>query len=414
MDNVTHTLISVLVGEAVHRSIPPSAVLSDRARRGIAITVMAVGGNLPDADVIYTGWAGTTLDYLLHHRGHTHTVVGALGLSLLLFGAVRLWWRYRKIRPGPADLGFLAGLSVLAPLLHIALDLTNSYGVHPFWPVDNHWYYGDAVFIVEPLLWSCAAALLFVLPGRTARVLIALVLAAGLGLSWFIGFVPLSLAALLTLFAAGLTAVSRFASARAAVTAGVAAWLVLTAMFVVTARTAGTRIEALLADSFPAARTLDTVLTPMPANPLCREVLAVQRTADTYVVRRAFHSLAPGWIPAGRCARLFPSGGSETTASLRPVDRDDTDEVAWGGEFAVPAGLFATLAADYCAVDALLQFARAPWAEPADGGWVVGDLRYDREEGLGLAEVEVGPGTDECPRLPAPWIPPREDLRTGQ
>jgi inner membrane protein len=62
MDNVTHTLISVLVAETVHRSIPPSAVLTDRARRGIAITVMAVGGNLPDADIIYTGWAGTTAD----------------------------------------------------------------------------------------------------------------------------------------------------------------------------------------------------------------------------------------------------------------------------------------------------------------------------------------------------------------
>ena len=60
MDNVTHTLISILVGETVHRSVPASAVLGDRARRRIAITVMAVGGNLPDADVIYTGWAGTT------------------------------------------------------------------------------------------------------------------------------------------------------------------------------------------------------------------------------------------------------------------------------------------------------------------------------------------------------------------
>src|ERR671917_337174 len=100
MDNVTHTLISVMVGEAVHRSMPPSAVLSDRARRNVAITVLAVGGNLPDADIIYTQWAGTTLDYLLHHRGHTHTVVGALGLSLVLFLAVVLWWRLRRVRPG--------------------------------------------------------------------------------------------------------------------------------------------------------------------------------------------------------------------------------------------------------------------------------------------------------------------------
>ncbi|HET6530054.1 MAG TPA: metal-dependent hydrolase [Actinoplanes sp.] len=412
MDNVTHTLISLLVGEAVHRSVPPSAVLSDRARRGVALTVMAVGGNLPDADIIYTGWAGTTLDYLLHHRGHTHTVVGALGLSLVLFLAVRLWWRYRKVKPGPADIGFLAGLSILAPLLHIALDFTNSYGVHPFWPVDNHWYYGDAVFIVEPLLWACAAALLFVLPGRTMRILIALLLAAGLGLSWFSGFVPPAWAALLTVLTLGLAAVSRFASARVALTSGLAAWLALTAAFVVTSRTAESRFEALLAGTFPAARTLDTVLTPMPANPVCREVLAVQQTPDRYVVRRAFHSLAPGWTPAKRCAALSPSG-TDTTARLTPVAQASSDEVAWIGELAMPADLLATLNSQYCAVEALLQFARAPFAASRNDGWVVGDLRYDREPGPGLAEVEVGPAQDECPRLPAPWAAPREDVLGG-
>jgi inner membrane protein len=413
MDNVTHTLISVMVGEAVHRSLPPSTVLSDRARRSVAITVMAVGGNLPDADIIYTGWAGTTADYLLHHRGHTHTVIGALGLSLVLFLAVRLWWRLRKTKPRPADVWFLAGLSVLATLLHIGLDFTNSYGVHPFWPLDNRWYYGDAVFIVEPLLWACAAVLLFTLPSRTMRVLIALVLAAGLGLSWFSGFVPSSFAVLLTLLTLGLAAVSRFGSARVALTIGVAVWLALTATFVVTAQVAERRFEALLADRFPGARTLDTVLTPMPANPLCREVLAVQKAADQYVVRRAFHSLAPGWIPAERCARLFPAG-TETTTKLTPVAQASTDEVAWSGELAVDARLLADLASDYCAVDALLQFARAPWAVPKDGGWVVGDLRFDREAGPGFAEVEVSPSRDDCPRLPAPWTPPRQDLLEGK
>jgi inner membrane protein len=410
MDNVTHALISVMVGETVHRVLPPSAVLSDRARRTVAITVMVVGGNLPDADVVYTTVAGGTLDYLLHHRGHTHTVPGALGLSLLLFLAVRLWWRRRKITPKPADIWFLAGLSVLATLLHIALDLTNNYGVHPFWPLDNRWYYGDAVFIIEPLLWASCAVLLFVLPSRTWRILITVVLAAGLGLSWFSGFVPLSFAALLTVLTAGLAAVSRFAPARVALACGVAAWLTLTATFVITSRTAESRFEALLADRFPQARTLDVVLTPMPADPVCREVLAVQTTAEQYVVRRAFHSLAPGWIPAARCAELYPGGGAEPTAQLSPVAQPATGEVVWTGELALPVALLAGLGSEYCAVGALLQFARAPWAVPKGDGWIVGDLRFDREPGLGMAEVEVSPGHDECPHLPAPWVPPRDDL----
>ena len=54
-----------------------------------------------------------------------------------------------------------------------------------------------------------------------------------------------------------------------------------------------------LAESFQTVRTLDTVLTPTPANPVCREMLAVQLLEDRYVVRRAFRSLVPGLCPGG-------------------------------------------------------------------------------------------------------------------
>ena len=411
MDNLTHTLVSVMVGEAIHRFTPASSALAGSSRRNVAIAVMVIGGNLPDLDVIYTGWAGTKLDYLLHHRGHTHTIVGALILSLLLFVAVRLWWRHRRVEPRPADIWFLVALSVLAPLLHIGLDFTNSYGVHPFWPVDNRWYYGDAVFIVEPLLWACSAVLLFTLRSTVMRVSIGAVLVGGVGLAWFSGLVPTSLAVLLTLLTLGLAAVSRYASPRAALTSGIIAWLAVTAVFVATSRTAKHQVDALLAVEFPTARTLDTVLTPTPANPVCREVLAVQLVGDRYVVRSAFHSVMPGWIPAGRCAELSLSGAR--TAPLVPVDQVSTDQLVWSGELSMAAGLPASLARDYCAVDSLLQFARAPWAAARGDGWLVGDLRYDREPGLGIAEVEVGPSRDECPRFRPPWAPPRQDLLVG-
>ena len=55
MDNLTHTLISAMVGEAIHRSTPASSTLTESSRRNVAITVMVVGGNLPDIDLVHTG-----------------------------------------------------------------------------------------------------------------------------------------------------------------------------------------------------------------------------------------------------------------------------------------------------------------------------------------------------------------------
>ena len=418
MDNVTHTLISALVGEAVHRSTAASSTLSARAHRGIAIGVMVVGGNLPDADLVHTQWAGTTLDYLLHHRGYSHTVLGVLLQSLLLFGAVRLGWRLRAVRPSAADVRMLLLVAVLAPLLHVGLDFTNSYGVHPFWPVDDRWFYGDAVFIVEPLLWACAAPLVGTLRGRVARVLVAVVLVVGVGLGWGSGLVPVPFAALLTVLVVGLVAVGRRASPGTAVTVGIVAWLAVTGTFVATGRWADARVAALLADRFPAERTLDTVLTPMPANPVCREVLTVGLAPGRrYVVRSGTHSLLPAWMPAGRCAPLRYSG--TPSAPLVPVAQPGTAEMVWAGELSMPRGEPAALAPDHCVVAALLQFARVPFAVPRGERWLVGDLRYDREPDLGFAEIEVaaepgaGAGGHGCPRLGAPWVPPRRDLLDG-
>ena len=35
-----------------------------------------VAANLPDLDLFYTAVTPAPLGYLLHHRGHTHTLVG--------------------------------------------------------------------------------------------------------------------------------------------------------------------------------------------------------------------------------------------------------------------------------------------------------------------------------------------------
>jgi hypothetical protein len=113
----------------------------------------------------------------------------------------------RAVRDGPAR-SIMLWLALAGTLSHIALDFTNSYGVHPFWPLYNGWVYGDAVFIVEPWLWVLGIPPLLLGPrSPVGRGLLGLALAAILVAAFTLGVVPRALAAALTLVALGWLAV---------------------------------------------------------------------------------------------------------------------------------------------------------------------------------------------------------------
>ena len=409
MDNITHTLIGVMVGDTAERCVPASGPgLPARTRRAIGLGLMIVGSNLPDADFIYSAVTGSKLDYLLQHRGHTHTVLGAIVLALVMVGAVAMWLRFRRIAWSATDARYLLGLAILAPLLHLCLDASNSYGVHPFWPLQNDWFYGDAVFIVEPLLWVTATPLLFTLSTMLGRSLVALAVLAGVALSFLTGLVPPSLAVALTVLVGVLGLISRYTGTRMALASGIFAWLGITAMFITTGAAAEAKMNRLLTSDYPDARTLDVVLTPMPVNPLCREVFVVQTESQRYIIRKATLSIAPGWLSAQECPQR--TLGAASTAPLTAAAADSTADIEWLGEMVMPETLVGELANRFCAVRAILRFSRVPWAMARGDGWVFGDMRYDREPELGLAEIEVGPDEDECPAFIPPWTPPRADL----
>jgi len=293
MDNITHTLIGALVGEAVAAATKPAHEgLPRNERRAVFVTAMAIGSNVPDLDVLYSTVTGSKLDYLLHHRGHTHTFAIAVVIAGLLWLACERWAKRRGLRLASADRMTIVALCLLAPVLHVLMDLTNSYGVHPFWPFDNRWLYGDAVFIVEPLLWAAAAPLLFTLRTRIARSLVALALIIGIGLTFFTGFVPLKLAVAYSVLVVALVYASSAFSTRGAIALGIAFWLLVTACYMGTSRIVAREVSELAAASFAQAQALDRVLTPMPVNPLCWEMLLVQREADDeLVVRRGMFAL---------------------------------------------------------------------------------------------------------------------------
>ena len=51
-----------------------------------------------------------------------------------------------------------AVLGYIGVLSHVAMDWLNTYGVRLLMPLSPQWFYGDAVFIVDPWLWLMFAA----------------------------------------------------------------------------------------------------------------------------------------------------------------------------------------------------------------------------------------------------------------
>jgi inner membrane protein len=409
LDNLTHTLVGLVVGEAAARGTraDPSGIAGE-TRRNLFVSLMALGSNAPDLDFIQSRITGSKLDYLLHHRGHTHTIIGAIALSLILYLCCEVWCRLRRQRLSARDRTQLIGVGLLASLLHIALDFTNSYGVHPFWPFDNRWYYGDAVFIVEPLFWAACAPLVFILRSKFAKAFVALALFAALYLSFATGMVPRLLCVALAAITVAMLAIGKFASARAALTSSIAVWLGINAVFLCASAIATERARAIASRTFSEPTLLDHVLSPLPVNPFCWQLILVHATDEHWIIRRASLALMPRWMAAQRC----PSRSDATlmTAPMRRIEAASTDEVAWLTEISTDRATLDEWAAKDCDVAPFMRFARAPWIARGEKAWVLGDARFDNERVLSFAEIELRGDRTACMSHVPPWVAPRSDL----
>ena len=129
MDNVTHAIAGVITAEVVVQLRRRRGDDVSPARARAAWVVSALAHNAADADFLYVGLTEAPLGYLLHHRGHTHTLVLAPLMALLAYvigGSATRAWRDGATR---ADRRALAALALAGAVAHILLDLSNDYGV---------------------------------------------------------------------------------------------------------------------------------------------------------------------------------------------------------------------------------------------------------------------------------------------
>lgn len=159
MDNLCHTLIGAALGEAG---------LKRGTRFGNATLMIA--SNLPDVDVFVFATGTPSVAF---RRGWTHGILADALLPPLLTG-VMLWIASRRTPhsrtsrdPDVRPLQLLL-LSYVGVMLHVLMDLLNTYGVRLLMPFSQQWFYGDVLFIIDPWLWIALGAGVWLARSRRA------------------------------------------------------------------------------------------------------------------------------------------------------------------------------------------------------------------------------------------------------
>ncbi len=146
MDPLTHTLVGANLA---------ATRLRDTTR--FAAAALVIGVNAPDIDAVTYAFADSDFS-LGFRRGWTHGVLALVVLPFVLTGSLLLYDRLRPSSTAKARAGWLLLLSTLAVLTHPFLDWLNTYGMRWLMPFDGTWFYGDSVFIMDPLLWIVLGA----------------------------------------------------------------------------------------------------------------------------------------------------------------------------------------------------------------------------------------------------------------
>ncbi|MBL0063860.1 MAG: metal-dependent hydrolase [Bacteroidetes bacterium] len=134
MDSLTHTVLGACAGEA----------LAGRKLGKKAMLWGALANNLPDIDVITSGWMNQA-DSLLAHRGFTHSILFALLMTPIL-----AWWFKRTVKNEQMSFQNWLILWGSGLFFHIGIDALTAYGTGWFEPFNHHRVSFNILFVADP------------------------------------------------------------------------------------------------------------------------------------------------------------------------------------------------------------------------------------------------------------------------
>lgn len=382
------------MGEIVHRLLPPeSDQAQNTTRRRLLLTASGLASNFPDLDLIFVKLLPKPLGYLLHHRGHTHTLLFLIPQALLILLALWLLWPAAR-RLFSSSSRTRLGVAITVPLglcLHLGMDAFNSYGIHPFYPLNPDWFYGDMVFIVEPFFWIAFGLPLLATINRTyLRWLgIALLLAAPVYFT-LKGFFHFGSLAVLFAAAFGLYNLGRRRSF-----ASVVLGCVLVLSFLI-AEGIGSMVARQTVTANIPNTVLDVALHSYPTNPLCWMYVSIAKDEanQKYELRRGKVSVWPSALKVDECPNALIEIRSVDSTALA------TAEVVSGD-----LSHFRSLAKSDCRFNAWLRFARMPIVDAAEAR----DFRFSANGRPDFSSLHLRESRN-CPEGIPLWGQPRRDL----
>lgn len=379
MDPITHTMTGAAISRAgLDRTTP------------LAAATLMLAANAPDIDVFVYA-VGDAYDGLAFRRGWTHGPLAWVLLPLALTALMLAWdrWVRRRRAPDvpPARARPILYLSVLGVLTHPVLDWMNTYGIRLLMPFSDRWFYGDALFIIDPWVWLVLGGVLFLAHSRSGAWIVAWTAFALLGtlLMLTTAEVPMPARAI---FVAGLVAVAALRvagitgeSRPLAIERAARAALVLLAAYSGASALANLPAKAEVRETL-AESGVDSIraimIGPQPANPFAADV--VVETPEAYRVGRWHWLASPRFVP-------------------------DPDPIPKGG------GPVAEAASATLEARRYLAWSRFPYFEVealGDGYLVrIRDMRYrDREGRIGGVTVRLDSALEPLDR-PASAVAPR-------
>jgi inner membrane protein len=298
------------------------------------------------------------------------------GLLWLLWPSARALLRASR----PARLGLAISIT-LGFALHLAMDFTNSYGVHPWYPFDGRWFYGDMVFIIEPLFWvAIGVPMALVMRWRILRMAGLAVLFAALVFFAARGYLgwPSFAALLLIALICGAAQWRAGPQGRGGLLLALGVSVAFIGVQHVASQAGRAQITAALTAASPGTRALDVAMTAFPSQPLCWSYVSIEIQGAEYRLRRGVARLAEITCPAGLTIEQ-----QTLTVSLQALR---------------------ALKASDCQVDAWLRFGRMPLLQ--DGA--LSDYRFATTPRGNFTTLQIAPAP--CPANIPAWGYPRADL----